>query len=142
MSEVVRAQVWLTETLSTPEISGVKHVSEHPLPQGLADPYPSITFALMSPDDLVVLGEDRVWSNLVYLVTAVAKGESVAAIESIADEVDRRLHKVSGEVDGAYITSSVRVSPFSDSQVRDGVSYRRLGGMYELLVQAAEPIGS
>lgn len=137
MNEYPRAAKWLYQTLTTPPIPGIRTVSEHPAPQG--SPRPTITFLLQAPDDLTVVGEDRVWAAFLMLVTAIDQTESTASLRPYADEIDRRLHGTDGVADDARVISSVRLSAFHADEVDDGVPYRRLGGLYELLVQPLNP---
>lgn len=137
MNEYPRLAKWLYTTLTTPPIPGIKTVSEHPAPQGSLRP--TITFLLQAPDDLTVVGEDRVWATFVMLVTATNQTESTASLKPYADEIDKRLHGTDGVADDARIISSVRLSAFQSDELNDGVPYRRLGGIYELLVQPLNP---
>jgi hypothetical protein len=133
VNEYPRAIKWLYETLTTTPISGVGTVSEHPAPQG--SPRPAITYQLQAPDDLTVVGEARIWAEFLMLVTVSDQTESTYSLKAIADEIDARLHGGSGTADDAAIISSLRVSAFHADELSDGVPYRRLGGLYSLLVQ-------
>lgn len=133
MNEYPRAQRWLYQTLTTPPITGVGTVSEHPAPQSA--PKPVITYQLQAPDDLMVVGEDRVWAAMLMLVTVSNATESTRSLMAIADEMDRRLHGAQGVADDGRIISCVRQTVFHTDELNDGVPYRRLGGLYELLVQ-------
>jgi hypothetical protein len=133
VNEYPRAQRWLYQTLTTPPITGVGTVSEHPAPQG--SPQPVITYSLQAPDDLMVVGEDRVWAAMLMLVTVSKATESTRSLMAIADEIDRRLHGADGVADDGRVISSVRQTLFHADEINDGVQYRRLGGIYELLVQ-------
>jgi hypothetical protein len=137
VNEYPRAAKWLYERLTSPPISGVQTVTEHPGPQGALRP--AITFLLMAPDDLMVIGDARVWAEFLMLVTAVDQTESTDSLRAIADEIDARLHRAEGDVDDARVISSTRVSAFHAAEVSDGVPYRRLGGTYSLLVQPISP---
>ncbi len=131
MNEYPRASDWLNTVLAG--ISGVNTICEHPVPQG--QPYPAITWSVQASDDMTVVGESRVWAEFLMLVTAVDQTRSTLALQSIADAIDLALHGTTGDVADASVISSVRISPFQDSDIADGVPYRRLGGLYSLLVQ-------
>lgn len=137
MNEYPRAIKWLYQVLTSPAISGVAIVSEHPAPQGSTGPW--LTYALQAPDDLTVVGEDRVWAEFQMLVTVTDQTESTYALMPIADEIDSRLHGADGTVDDAAVISSVRLNAFHADELDDGVPYRRLGGIYALLVQPINP---
>lgn len=137
MNEYPRAQRWLYQTLTVPPIPGVGTVSEHPAPQGA--PRPWLTYQLQAPDDLMVVGEDRVWAAMLMLVTVGNQTESTRSLMAIADEIDRRLHGSDGIAEDGRIISSVRQTVFHADDLQDGVPYRRLGGIYELLVQPLNP---
>lgn len=133
MNEYPRAARWLYDVLTDPPIAGIETVGEHPIPQGGL--YPGITFTLQASDDLSVIGEIRVWAEFLMLVTAVAQTQSTESLKVAADAIDLRLQATTGNVSDASIISSTRVSSFHSDETIDGISYRRLGGIYSLLVQ-------
>lgn len=137
MNEYPRAAKWLYTVLTQPPIPGVAIVSEHPAPQGSARP--AVTFNLQAPDDLIVIGEHRVWAEFLMLVTVSDQTESTASLKGAADEIDARLHRTDGIADDGRIISSTRVSAFHADELTDGVPWRRLGGLYSLLVQPLNP---
>lgn len=131
MNEYTRAARWLATTLDG--ITDVTAVYEAPAPQDAA--YPCVTFDQAHASDLTEIGAHRIWADLTFLVAAVTKGLSTLALEAIADEIDTRLHRASGTTSDGRVVSSVRLEPFHDRPVEDGVTYVRLGGLYQLLVQ-------
>lgn len=137
MNEYPRAARWLHDVLTTPPIAGIATVGEHPIPQGL--PYPGITYQLQASDDVTVVGEARVWAEFLMVVTAVGQTQSTESLKDAADAIDTRLHGTTGDVDDASVISSVRVSVYHTDELNDGVPYRRLGGIYALLVQPLNP---
>lgn len=136
MNEYPRAAKWLYGVLTSPPISGIATVGEHPIPQG--KPYPGITYQLQGSDDLTVVGEARVWAEFQMLVTAVGQTQSTESLRTAADAIDARLHGLHGTygpAGDAAVISSTRISVFHTDEINDGVPYRRLGGIYSLLVQ-------
>lgn len=137
-NEYPRALKWLYETLTDPAITTIDDaVYEHPGPGDSPDR--AITYALQAPDDLVVVGEERVWAEFLMLVAVRDKTESTYSLKDVADEIDVRLHGTDGPVDEHFVISSTRIAPFHAAELVDGVPYRRLGGIYSLLVQPANP---
>lgn len=138
MNEYPRAAEWLYATLTTPAIAGLTGgVHEHPAPQGTA--YPAITFSLQAATDVGELAEHRIWAELLLLVRAWGQTRSTASLRAIADEIDARLHRGSGTTSDGRVISSVRLEAHHDRNVADGIEYRALGGIYQLLVQPLSP---
>lgn len=136
--EYPEAAEWITTVLTTPPITGLTGgVQEHPAQELGA--YPVVTFAQHAWTDVEVIDGHRVWSDLLMLVTAISKGESTKALKAIATEIDARLHRASGTTTDGQIIESVRQGGFNDSTVESGISYRRLGGFYALIVQPIHP---
>lgn len=137
-SEYPRAATWLTTVLTTPPITGLTGgVHEHPGPQGSV--YPMVTFQQQSEVDLSVINAHRVWAEFLILVRVIGQTASTVSLEAIADEIDARLHRVSGTTTDAQVISSVRESSFHMAEAVQGVEYRHLGGLYQLLVQPTHP---
>jgi len=134
--EYSEAAAWLTATLTG--ISGMTGgVQEHPAAE--LSTYPLVTFSEQAWTDVSVINGHRVWSELLFLVTAISKGESTLALKAIATEIDNRLHRASGTTTDGQIIESIRQGGFQTSEVDNGVSYRRLGGFYQLIVQPTNP---
>jgi hypothetical protein len=143
INEYVEAATWIVETLTNPPIAGLNGpVEESPASQAgstAAETWPRIIFQQQSYHDEMVIAGDRVWSEINLLVLAVTRGESTLALRDIAIEIDARLHKASGVTANAQIIESVRQGGFNDSVDESGISYRRLGGIYQLIVQPLNP---
>lgn len=136
--EYPEAAEWITGLLTGTPIAGVTAVQEHPAQE--LSTFPLITFSQQAPSvDVMVINGNRVWSELVFLVTAIAKGESTKALKAIATEIDARLHRASGTSTDGRILESVRTGGFQASELDNGVQYRRLGGFYQLIVQPTNP---
>ncbi len=132
-----RAMKWLYATLTTAPISGILGVYEFAAPEGSTDASSVwIEIEAMNPgDDVGVVGEQRVWTEFAFLVHAVKRGRSTVALESVADEIDNRLHRKSGTTSDGRVISSTQTSETRDSWLVQGVEYRGLGGIYSLIVQ-------
>lgn len=142
MNEYPRAAEWLYATLTTPPITGVvTRVYEHPAPEDVVQADNSyVTFQLQAPvPDLTVIGEHRIWSEMLFLVRATKRSRSTATLKAIADAIDARLHRTSGTVSDGRVVASDRVSPYHDTEITDGVTYKHLGGVFSLLVQPLNP---
>lgn len=131
INEYTRASRWLATTLDG--ITDVTGIYEAAAPQDAT--FPCITFDQAEAEDLTVVGENRVWAAFTFQVVAVTKGLSTLAIEAIADAIDSRLHRGSGTTSDGRVVQSTRLEPFHDRPIEDGVTYVRLGGLYQLLVQ-------
>jgi hypothetical protein len=136
-NEYTRAAAWLTATLSTPPITGVSGVYEHPAPQGAV--FPLITFSQQSEIDLEVINANRVWADFIFVVRVIGQTASSLSLQAIADEIDKRLHRTNGVTVDSQVISSVRLSVFHQSEEFQGLEYRHSGGLYELLVQPLSP---
>ena len=137
MNEYVSAMAWITATLTTPPIAGVTGVYEHPAPQ--LSVYPLITVQQQSELDLEVINAHRVWAEFIFLVRVIGQTASTLSLKAIADEIDARLHRTSGTTSDSQVISSTRISVFHMPEEAQGVEYRHLGGLYELLVQPLSP---
>lgn len=136
-SAYTRAARWLFGTLTTVPIAGVVGVYEDAAPEGATDSDDIwIEFEAQAPgSDLSEVGEQRIWTEFAFSVRAIARGRDSIALEAIADEIDNRLHRASGTVSGGQIISSVRMQEDPASWLQQGVEYRALGGIYNLIVQ-------
>lgn len=131
INEYTRAARWIAATLDG--ISDVSGIYEAPAPQDAA--FPCITFDQTEADDITEVAAHRIAADFLFRVLAVTKGQSTLALEAIADDIDSRLHRAAGTTSDGRVLASVRIGPFHDRPVEDGVTYVRLGGLYRLLVQ-------
>jgi hypothetical protein len=96
---------------------------------------PYIVFAMQDGDDVRVLANKRIMTNLVYLVKVVGE-EDITVLAPINDRIDALL-------DGAQLISNAhglvlgctRESPINYPEVIGTVIYRHLGGLYQIAVQ-------
>jgi hypothetical protein len=139
MAESARARSWLYQTLAndatlTPLIG--RRIYSGRAEQGATFPY--VIVQLLSPgNDLIVVGSARIWSDMLWLVKAVNRGTSTAALEPIADRIDALLHAKSGTVVGGVVHVAVRERPHELPERTDGVDYVNLGGEYRVKASVA-----
>lgn len=81
----------------------------------------------------------RVLVSSLWTVKAVARGESYAALATLADALDAALQAASGTADDATIYSCVREQPLQfaelDESSTPGGQWRHLGAIWRILVQ-------
>lgn len=138
-----RATRWLYARLTTPTaITGVTAgVHEDAVPEGLAGATDVwIEFEAMDPGlDLAEVAAHRIWTEFSFLVRAMKRGRSYQELEGITDEIDNRLHRADGTVSDGRILSCIRSevgsSEAPESFLRQGVEYRALGQIYNVLIQ-------
>ena len=133
INEYVEACIWLDATLAQVPITGSSGAFEHPAPQDQA--YPLVTWQYAGAKDVAEVAAQRIWAEVVMQVAAWGKGGSTVALAAIADEIDRRLQQASGSTTNALIYSCTREQVLSFPEVASGVAYRRLGGLYRLVIQ-------
>lgn len=135
------ATTWMYGVLTSPAISGVLGVYEDAAPEG--DTTASsvwIEFELMgSGADAAEVAEQRIWTEFAFLVRAVSRGRSTVALRTIAQAIDTRLHRKNGTTSFGQVISSVRTQEEQDHWLEQGVEYRALGGIYNLIVQSLNP---
>lgn len=107
------------------------------VPQGGA--LPAIVFQLQAPSpDTLAVGADRVMSRPVYLVKAIEKtGSWQGAVKTLADRIDRVLHRASGTAGDGTVIGCVRLEPFRMLEMDDGDQYRHLGALFRVWVSVS-----
>lgn len=137
-----RAAEWLFGVLTSPAITGIdEHVYEDQAPEAVTDADTTwIAFeSLDDGSDLMEVGAHRIWTEFPIQVAAFRRGRSTKALTAIADEIDDRLHRASGAVSDGQVISCVRTGEVQEPYLKQGVEYRALGGLYNLLVQPLNP---
>lgn len=139
MAEYLVAAEWLYATLhgDTALMATVTDVTEHPGPQNAT--FPLVTFALHTATDVSEVAEHRIWAQLLMLVTVTGQGPSTLPLKPAALRLDALLHRTSGATADGQVISSVRREEFYAPDLYEGIQYRRIGGIYELLVQPLNP---
>lgn len=135
------ATTWMYGKLTSPAISGVVGVYEDAAPQDAttaADTW--IEFELLAPGlDTAEVGAQRIWTEFAFLVRAMTRGRSTVGLKTIATAIDTRLHRASGTTTDGQVISSTRSQEEQDHWLEQGVEYRSLGGVYNLIVQSINP---
>lgn len=134
-----RATTYLYGKLTSPPISGVLDVYEDNAPQGATQADSLwIEFELMAPGaDVAEIAEQRIWTEFAFRITACCRGRSTKALEAVADEIYSRLHRSNGTVAGGDVISATRSDEVVGNDLAQGIEYRQLGGIYNLIVQPA-----
>lgn len=139
MSEIDAADKWITAKLTgdtaLAALVGAR-IYDGEAPPGAG--YPLVTWTAASPPrDVMAEGGERILSVAVYLVQAFAQGRDYDPLRPIAKRIDQILHQARGTVTDGVVFGCVRESAIKLPEMRDGQSYRRLGGYYRLWVQGA-----
>jgi hypothetical protein len=134
-----RATTWMYGVLTSPAITGVLDVYEDEAPEGATSETSKwVTFELLSSGmDVAEVGEQRIWTEFPFAVLVWARTRSTKDLQTIADEIDTRLHRASGTADGGYVIQASRTQEHQEKRTEMGIEYRGLGGVYNLIVQPA-----
>lgn len=110
----------------------------HAAPQA-DDGEPDYPFVLVTQNavqqDLGALGGVLIWAVIEYVVRVVGRTNSWDSLVVPASEIDAALDDTAGSVTGGTVHACTRLRPFLLPEVRSGVQYRHLGGVYRLLVK-------
>ncbi len=85
---------WLYETLSADAVVAATfgdRVYEADIPQGTA--YPALVYQFMSGVPVSVIGGETVFTNMVYLIKGIAKGNSTIPLETAMNQADTLVHR-------------------------------------------------
>jgi hypothetical protein len=95
-----------------------------------------LVFITGSPDpDLLLTGGVRVWTEGLYAVRGVARGQSYKEVAPLASAIDEALHNKSGSTADGTILGCLREQVMKMPESDNGVAYRHLGGLYRVWVQ-------
>lgn len=135
------ATTWLYDTLTTVPLAGVSGVYEDAAPEGATDSDDVwVEFEAQAGGlDVAEVAEQRIWTEFAFLVRAVTRGRSTVALKAIATEIDNRLHRANGTTADGQVISAVRTQEEQDHWLEQGVEYRSLGGIFNLIVQRTNP---
>lgn len=109
-------------------------------------PYPFILVSRQASSDVNGLGNKlaRIMSSVLFQVAAHDQGPQWADVAGAAARIDELLHGKAGELLDddestvlGRVLSCVREQPLSIVEAVEGRHYRRLGGLYRLLIQGA-----
>jgi hypothetical protein len=101
--------------------------------------YPFIVYNNQSSDDLRVVGHQRVWTDTLYNVRAIANTSNFDVLSPIALAIEQELHDV-GTVevldgDGnpiGFMYESYKERPFRMFEIVEGYPFAHLGGLYRI----------
>lgn len=127
--ELVDAETYLYTRLTNNAVGVAARVYREKAPPGAA--MPCVVFRHYASDDVRGIGTVRVMVSALYIVEAITTGESLAALNTIANSIDSLLNGPGG---GAVL-GSVREQPFTMTETAEGVTYQRLGGIYRIYAQ-------
>lgn len=95
--------------------------------------FPYVVCNLQVPGkDSATFNEQRVHSNLTYLVKVIGKECKPSDIGGIVVAIDEALQKTRDLTNG--ISACFRVNPISYTQIDNGITYVYSGGLYKILV--------
>lgn len=92
--------------------------------------YPFVVFQFQGGHDVAGVSAIRLMSQELYLVKAVGRGASYAALKPIAKRIDELLHRQRGVTADGTVWSCVREQPFKNVYIEDRIQHRQLGGLY------------
>jgi hypothetical protein len=125
---------WLYTTLSGGTVLSAivgTRIYEDVAPQGTALPY--VVYSQTSSMDENGIGGSRLCENALWTVQGVAKAMTYNAVKSIAVAIDDLLHGVLGTATANGVTvACTRQEEVRYSEVREGVTWRHLGGVYRI----------
>lgn len=142
-AETLLAQEWVLDRLESDPtlVALVTGIYPGSIPRG-ANP-PAVVQWIRNPNsDVVGAGPFRILSRFEIVVEGVVAGVNggdLEALVQIAQRIDARLHGVTaGSTSALLIHSSMRSEPWQppEDTADDGTKTNRLGGIYELQVQA------
>jgi Protein of unknown function (DUF3168) len=103
--------------------------------------YPFIVYNNQSAEDLRVVGHQRVWTDTVYNVRAIANTADFDVLSPIALAIEQALHDIGTTVvldeDGEEIGvmyESYKQRPFRMFEMVEGYPFAHLGGVYRIKV--------
>lgn len=88
---------------------------------------PYVYYGMASAVDLMVVGAARVWTNMLWDVTAVAQTTDTRVLRPVSKRIDELLHRASGSVVEGVILSATR-----QSVIRRGPEREPTSGKYYL----------
>ena len=136
MIETAVAEQWLYERLTGDStLMGLlgndpSRVVGYLAPEGTPEPF--VVFQHQASSDMMVVNGQRIWSNLVYVVKVVDRGESFSQAWDIAQRVDAVLHRASGTVSTGEVLECVRERLIAYVEHDGKEMYRHVGGVYRI----------
>ena len=69
---------------------------------------PYVVYNLVSANDLMVVGGIRVWTDMLWDVMAVCRGNDSRVLRPVSDRIDELLHRGSGAITGGVVLTCTR----------------------------------
>lgn len=135
-TETQVAAAWLYDTLSNDsEVTDLvdTRIYQDVAPQGSTTPY-IVYQASGQANDLMVVGQIRVWSDGLWTVKVVDQSNSYASADAVYTKVDLALHRGDGTATGGIVHTATREQTFSYPEIDQGVHYKHIGGVYRIQV--------
>lgn len=94
----------------------------------------AVVYQFLDGEDVAVVGAQRIFSSLLYLVKGVSDGEDYASLALVVTRLDVLLDRQQGTNAHGEVWGCYRVQPFRDTgpQFENGQPYRQSGGQYRL----------
>lgn len=110
-------------------------IFEEVAPEGTT--YPFIVYQCQDPPrDVRGVGTFRVMIDTLYVVKAVAQGDSYAPLLPVAGVIDAAMTSAAGATVGdGIVFASVRERGFQMAEPSEGTQFRHLGGEYRIQAQ-------
>ena len=155
MSELVLAEKWMVAQIKAAQAAAkaadasyvILHVYTDKVPRrdlqqppavGQPPHFPCIVIRLLSSgNDATGLEGTTIMAQPVYLVEAIGI-TSILEIVPIERIAHKAIHQKRGSGEFANILSCVRIKPFKRPEEESGITYKRLGAEYRLLVQSED----
>ncbi len=102
------------------------------MPEGAQ--YPGVVLNFQAGNDTTANGKVRVLTRPLYLVKCCTEGPSYLEAATLATAVGRAIEGASGTVGEVKIGGIYRAQPFRGHEVRAGVRYNFVGGLYRIFV--------
>lgn len=97
--------------------------------------YPLVQVVYYTGSDLRHLGNQFVWSDMVYIVRGCCKGASFVPLKTISQRIDAVLDGVQGTTTDGTVFGCVRVAPFRMSESDGERQFRYLGASFRIFAK-------
>lgn len=94
--------------------------------------YPLIVFQFMSGIDYAAVGALRVWTNMIYMVKAIAEADNFDALNAIVARIDALLHRTSATPTDGIVWSCTREQVIRLPDSVASRQYRQSGALWRV----------
>lgn len=143
INETSRIDTWLFDVLSADVVVGPLVTTAPGAPRIFSEvappkaPTPHVIYNLQSSVDRMNAYDERYYVTTLWNVRAQLSGGSYADLAALADAIDNALNLRDGAVlSDCTIMYCYREQTFRLPIMADGQSYRQLGGIYRIAIQA------